>query len=224
MIWFKHYSNSLDSDSLMALKRKYGFEGLGRYWALIEFLYSKWSDSKSEPYFEVQREKLRDLFGIRSWNGLEAFADHLATIPGLDIQYSENVYRIKAPILLKLLHSDFKKSGGSTVKIPPKNKKESKKESSSRDQLHQHPALTFDLQFDEKYKKFESEMVNLCGDTPTFRRQLPKIYETWISGPGYDALMDFIDARLARVEFKTKTNGEAQAWVKKAILEESGIK
>lgn len=129
MKWFKHYSNTLDSDSIMDIKRKFGFAGLGRYWVLIEFLYSKWPDSKSPPVFDIQRETLRDLFGIRSWNGLQTFADHLATIPGIEVERFENVYRIKADILLKLLHSDFKKSGTKRERIPPKKESKSKKES-----------------------------------------------------------------------------------------------
>jgi len=120
--WFKHYSDSLDSNSLRELKRNFGFEGLGRYWAFIEHLQNRWDDYEKEPFFEIQREDLRDLFGIRSWNGLETFADHLATIPGIDVIRSGNVYEINAPILLKLLHSDFKKTRTVRGQIPPKNK------------------------------------------------------------------------------------------------------
>lgn len=156
MKWFKHYSNTMESDSIMELKRKFGFEGLGRYWVFIEYLNKLWVDSNDPPIFDIQREAMRNLFGIRSWNGLETFLDHLGTIPGMVVERSgngpgmvaersPNVYRIKAPILLKLLHSDFKKSGVNQEQIPAKIESKKEKENKIKKKTPPNPQIEKNL-------------------------------------------------------------------------------
>lgn len=106
MKWFKHYSNTTDSVALAELERKFGFEGLGRYWRFLEFLTQRFDGT--DCHFSFPREVLRSLFRHRSWNDLQSFADQLTIIPGLNVERSGNVYEIKAPILLELLDRDFK--------------------------------------------------------------------------------------------------------------------
>lgn len=135
MNWFKHYSNSQESNSLRELKRQFGFEGLGRYWAFIEFISDRWIYADEMPIFEIQREDLRNLFGHRSWNGLRLFGDHLATIPGLEIEQTGNVWKIKAPILLKIKNNDFKKTRSKPDQKLPKNKEKEKEKEYSLKKL-----------------------------------------------------------------------------------------
>lgn len=157
MKWFKHYSDASDSAALSELKRKFGFEGLGRYWTLIEYLQSRWASAEVEPIFEVQQEKLRDILKFRSWNGLRLFVDHLTTIPGILAEQKGNVYEIKANILLKLLHSDFKKSGGRPDKMPPKSKSKSK----SKNNILSDPIKLAHKKEEEKEKDFVGQLEEI---------------------------------------------------------------
>lgn len=108
MKWFKHYSGSLNSESLSDLIRDTGFQGYGRYWALIEYLAGIFDGE--DVFFRIPIENIRGLFRIRSWTELGTFADRLATVRGMNLKRIGNVYEIEAPILLELLGRDFKKA------------------------------------------------------------------------------------------------------------------
>ena len=38
MKWFKHFSCARNDSGLMAVKDKFGFEGIGRFWCIMEVL------------------------------------------------------------------------------------------------------------------------------------------------------------------------------------------
>ena len=141
MKWFKHYCDAEFSESLSKLEAKYGFEGLGRYWRFVEFLGRNFDGEN--PEFKFERAKLRALFRFRSWNDLESFADHLAIIPGIDLNRSGNVYEIKAPILLELQSRDFKKARKERGETAPKIKIKNKIKSSSEPQKKSESRTTF---------------------------------------------------------------------------------
>lgn len=124
MKWLKHYNNCLNSESLADLIRENGFEGYGRYWALLEYLAALF-DGESVS-FRVPIENVRALLRIRSWNELDSFAERLSTVSGLDVKRSGNVYEIEAPILLNLQDRDFKKSRKASDDDAPKIKNKSK--------------------------------------------------------------------------------------------------
>lgn len=108
MRWFKHYADAQTSTALAELKHKYGFEGYGRFWALLEFLCSKYDGRSVE--FEIHQDVLRDLLKMRSWKQLESFVDCVRNVPGMIADRSGNVYRLNASILSELKGRDYKKA------------------------------------------------------------------------------------------------------------------
>lgn len=118
--WFKHYVDASQSESLASFEEELGFEGMGRYWRLLEFL-AKNFDGK-EPTFRIHRRNVREMLRHRSWNDCRTFMERFGNVRGLLVEYSENVYEIKAPILLELLSRDFKLARQERAETAPKNK------------------------------------------------------------------------------------------------------
>lgn len=77
----------------------------------------------------------------------------------------------------------------------------------------------FELQFDTDYKKFEKSLIDDLGFTPKFRSHLPDIYNRWKGAGG--EFQEFIDSRFATAEKAGIKN--KKAWVRKALLVESGL-
>lgn len=118
MKWFKHYSNSLHSDSLSQLLIDCGLEGYARYWILLEELAERFDGQTTS--FRIQSATIRSLFRIRSWNELDSFAVRLSNIRGMNIKRNENVFEIEAPILLELLGKDFRVARQARANTAPK--------------------------------------------------------------------------------------------------------
>lgn len=138
MKWLKHYSNSLNSESLSDLIRDTGFQGYGRYWVLLEHLAGIFDGNTTS--FRVPIENVRGLFRIRSWTELETFTDRLSTVRGLNLKRSGNVFEIEASILLDLLGKDFRVARHARVKLAPKNKNKNK----IKDKEYTTPELDFE--------------------------------------------------------------------------------
>lgn len=126
-MWIKHYSNARQSEYMSKLFAKYGWDGYGKYWGLLEYLATNYTGG--EPLFHVPRETIRGLFGVRSWSDLQSFVDHLTNERVLKFALCDNVYRIEAPILLDLLNRDFKRARTERVASAPREdkKREEKK-------------------------------------------------------------------------------------------------
>ena len=128
MRYFKHYCTAEYSSSLSIIEEKYGFEGLGRYWRLLEFLSRNYDGESS--VFHFHRAIIRQTLRLRSWNDLESFTDHLSTIPGIDIDRSKNIYKIDASILVELQSKNFKdtrsRRAKKALKIKDKDKDKDK--------------------------------------------------------------------------------------------------
>lgn len=107
-------------------ERATGFEGMGRYWRLLEFLSEHFDQGEIDVNFTFSRETIRELFRIRSWNKLQLFTDQLSIVHGITISYYGNVYEIDAPILLDLLSKDFKYNRKRIASNDPKNKSKNK--------------------------------------------------------------------------------------------------
>lgn len=141
MRWLKHYSNSLNSESLSDLIRNSGFQGYGRYWVLLEHLAGLFDGETVS--FRIPVENIRSLLRVRSWKELDTVCDQLTTVSGLKIKRNENVFEIESPILLDLLGRDFRTARQARAKPAPKNKKEIK-----NNIIHQKapPAVIFDFE------------------------------------------------------------------------------
>ena len=179
--WFKHYANAEYSESLSKLESIGGFEALGRYWRFIEFLCREFDGG--EPHFRIERSKLRGLFRFRSWNDLESFSDHLAIIPGIKVERLENVYEIKAPILLELQSRDFKKARNERGMTAPKNKIKNKiknKSISMGSQQNASPQFSHPSDLQEFINLFNQELkdhwLSLYPDESWINRELEKAY------------------------------------------------
>jgi hypothetical protein len=117
-MWIKHYSSSRQSEYMSNLMAKYGWDGYGKYWGLLEYLAANYHGG--EPVFHIQKDVIRSLFGVRSWNDLRSFVDQLTNERVLKFALSGNVYRIEAPILLDLLNRDFKRARSERAETAPR--------------------------------------------------------------------------------------------------------
>lgn len=106
MRWFKHYSDATTSDGLSRIILELGFEGYGRYWALLEFLAFKFDGE--DTTFTIHPAIVRETLRIRSWNKLRTFLERIGNVRGMEVEWSENEIKFNAPILLDLKSRDFR--------------------------------------------------------------------------------------------------------------------
>jgi len=120
MRWFKHYSDAKTSDGLSRLVIDLGFEGYGRYWALLEFLAFKF-DGKN-TVFKFHPSIVREALRFRSSKGLRTFTERLGNVRGMIVELSPNEIIFDAPILLELMGKDFKHTRAKREQNEPKKK------------------------------------------------------------------------------------------------------
>ena len=180
MKWFKHYSNVEFSEALSKVEMTFGFEGLGRYWRLLEFLNRDFDGIN--VIFKIERSKIRQLLRFRSWNDLESFANHLTIvsqsfadhspiISGMELKRSGNVYEINAPILLELMGRDFKKTRQDRAETAPKNKIENKNKKEIKNNPLNPPPQKND---DPDFETIVSLWNEVCVSLPKIRLPLTK--------------------------------------------------
>ena len=97
-----------------------GFAAYGRYWFLLTFLARHFDGENTEFTFPMRT--IRETFRFRSWNDCRTFAVRLSSVRGMTAECTENVFKIDAPILLELLHRDFKRARKQREDAAPKNK------------------------------------------------------------------------------------------------------
>lgn len=120
--WLKHYANDYTSESIMKMIDDGGFAAYGRYWFLLTFLARHFDGENTEFTFPMRT--IRETFRFRSWNDCRSFAVRLSNVRGMTAECTENVFKIDAPILLELLHRDFKRARKQREDGAPKKKEE----------------------------------------------------------------------------------------------------
>lgn len=212
MRWFKHYSNAGDSECLAELERKFGFEGLGRYWKFIEFLNSRFDGT--DCHFRVPREVLRALFRHRSWNSQRSFVLQLATIRGLKIECSGNVYEIDAPILLELQGRDFKKARSDRGSTAPKNKIKNKMKNVVQ-QPENNAVKEFESRFSEDFQKINEWRVS--ENIPIQSHLIGKILKHFETSKNFGS---WVESVAAGKTYNALSESERKRYLASAIVKE----
>lgn len=231
MKWIKHYADCTHSDFLSGLINDLGYEGYGRYWALLELFATKIEEEHvltKHVKFNVPSEVIRRLVRIRSWTELDSFADRIATERGLKMKRIGNVFEIEAPILLDLLHSDFKKSRRDPERIPPKNKN---KELELRNKNNTIAHFDFELIY-EQYprKEGKSKGMKICKAQIKSEREFSDLklaienYSKHVEGRDKKYIKQFssfMSEWRDWVDFKPETSELKGYEALKAVVEES---
>jgi hypothetical protein len=82
------------------------------------------------------------------------------------------------------------------------------------------PTKNFELSFDADFQVFATWIKSEVGFTPAFNQKLPKIYERWRENK--NEFVSFVEGR-KKAAASLATEGERLAWVRRAILLESGV-
>ena len=136
MRWFKHYSDASDDAFIEGLEDKFGWEGYGRWWKLLEII-AKSMDKNSDPSAEHSWVKWQSLLKGKR-NKLDSFLIHCQNEMKINLEQNGNILKINCPKLLELRDEYNRKSGHTTDtcqdKLPPKTKEiRTKKEEKEKD-------------------------------------------------------------------------------------------
>lgn len=109
MKWFKHMANARDDDFMEWLEEEYGFEGVGRWWRILEIIASAMEKNANDPSTTHTWTKWQTLLrGKRSV--LNGYLTAIASRGKMFLEQNENILKINVPNLLKLRDEYSKKS------------------------------------------------------------------------------------------------------------------
>lgn len=155
MRWFKHYSNANTNPMIQEIIASKGLDFAMRYWLLLEYLCEEFKEDSTE--FNISTSVFSSRIHIKHIKKLESFAQVLTEISAkfdgnsIEIQkISNNFWKIKTDILLKLMSRDYKKARTNRAPTAPKkeNKKKNKKENKNIVQLSdKSDELDFDFEY-----------------------------------------------------------------------------
>lgn len=137
MKWFKHYTDAHRGRSMMALRRKCGWAGVGRWWALLEICAERMSKESDEVYtlddcrFDFDAEYLRQTLGFGNLHQTLTYLAHTADIGLTEVRREGDVVVTYIPKLLEYLDRDSRYTRSPRATNAPKNKNKSKRESMS---------------------------------------------------------------------------------------------
>lgn len=120
MKWFKHYSDASDDQFIEELEDKFGWEGYGRWWKLLEII-SKGMEKNNEPYAEHSWVKWQSFLKGKQ-NKLDLFLVHCQDKSKLKLEQNGNILRIICPKLLELRDNHTKNLQVSGKLLAPKTK------------------------------------------------------------------------------------------------------
>ncbi len=126
--WFKHMSDASDDAFIEGLEDKFGWEGYGRWWKLLEII-ARAMDKNNEP-FAVHSWVKWSLFLKGKQNKLSLFLVHCQNEGRITLEQNGNILKIICPKLLELRDEHSRRSGVTTErtreKLPPKRESKSK--------------------------------------------------------------------------------------------------
>jgi hypothetical protein len=135
MEWFKHYSNAGRNGTIIKLKRKYGFAGIGKYWTILELIAQEMRPGDDRCSLRLPVNDWAILLGFKP-NNLKKFVTYLTDICNISARYLEDDLTLECPKLLKLRDS----RNGSRATRGSIDKSKSKKKSKSKSDLPAAPA------------------------------------------------------------------------------------
>ncbi len=99
MKWFKHETDSKDSEKMKALRDEFGFAGIGRFWALMEIVACK-MDESTRCHYEQRESEWLTFFKLKK-NKLRTFLERIENVFNIKVVHSLNIIRIEVPNLLE---------------------------------------------------------------------------------------------------------------------------
>ncbi len=110
MKWFKHMANARDDDFMEWLEEEYGFEGVGRWWRILEIIASAMEKNANDPSSEHTWIKWQSLLrGKRPL--LLRYLSAIEQRGKMKLTVEQNKMKITVHNLLKLRDEYSKKSG-----------------------------------------------------------------------------------------------------------------
>lgn len=104
MQWFKHYVETTNDIAIQKIISKFGFEGYGRFWRLLELIAIQMKKDKNyKPELEITKKELCTYLKQKP-NKLDTYLEHIGNVLGMNLEATESdpiVLRITYPNLLK---------------------------------------------------------------------------------------------------------------------------
>lgn len=122
MKWFKHYADASDDEFIEGVEDRFGWEGYGRWWKLLETV-AKQMDETGKCSVSYSWNKWQTkLKGKR--NKLKTYLEHLENEQKIKTKQTGNVLEIEIPNLLKLRDNYSKNLQASKQVSSPKDCKQ----------------------------------------------------------------------------------------------------
>lgn len=139
MKFFKHFTDAHRGQSLQLLKRKRGFEAIGRYWALVEMCAEKLEKRADEEFtaehcvFVFDKSLLMQSLGYHNHTTTLRYLDDLAVIGLCSVRDDGETYVCSMPKLLECLDRDTKRARTERAMPAPKIKNKDKDKELDKD-------------------------------------------------------------------------------------------
>lgn len=193
MRWFKHYSNAHQSDVVTQIYSQFGFQGLGRYWHLLEIMSKKFeNDDDTEFTFSIKDLKKEldfhrdlDLFKWLSSLGQMTvkWRSNDAQVPFMSHTSKNQTIIISTRILLELQSRDFKKARSDSGQTAPKNKtKEKEKEKDiTTPEVEDSTAVAEKIETKQLVQKFKNEFLNPQNEQDLYNQIPSATIDRWMA-------------------------------------------
>ena len=100
MKWFKHHTDASRSEKLMVLIDKFGVEGYGRYWLLVELLAEKF-DGK-DANFRIHNNTIKRGLFIYHGKMVQRLLECIDDVGLMSLSCSDDIWSIYCPKLLEI--------------------------------------------------------------------------------------------------------------------------
>jgi len=117
--WFKHETDSKDSEKLKDVIAEFGYEGYGWYWRIMEIVAGKMDETRRCHYEQTVSEWCSNLKVKQK--KLSLFLELIKNQFNIKLVYHEKKLRIEIPNLLKKRDDYSRKSGQKSDTLPKKS-------------------------------------------------------------------------------------------------------
>lgn len=104
MDWFKHYCSASRNKMLVKIERDHGLVGYARYWKILELIAEEMKASSDRCEVDYHLNDWATFLKGKP-NKVATFLEYLANVPGIFVERTGNVFKIKIPKLLELRDS-----------------------------------------------------------------------------------------------------------------------
>lgn len=164
MKFFKHFTDAHRGKSLQQLKRRFGFDGIGRYWTFIELCAEKMTKEQASEFteehcvFEFERSYLMLSLGYANLKQASSYLQAMAELGLCSVEAQGELYRCSVPKLLECMDRDSKRARQERAAGAPKKKIKKKIKDKEEDK---------DKEGEEEHK--------ITQNNPTITQTKPKV-------------------------------------------------